>query len=118
MQICSDVKSNMKRLCLRLQAVAGSRRRKPTKRVLQISAPFDFRKEETMLPGLSEDEISVLREKAAASRLGVADHDRDYTSPFGSPMIPTRTSSKSATSLGFPPSPLAASPVSVRSRMR
>jgi hypothetical protein len=80
------------------------------------SAPFNFKKEEICLPGITEDEyvtlsrlhdrflelmptlpsrISVLREKAAASCIGIA-HDRDPTA-FGSlqepPRIPTRSSS-------------------------
>ncbi|TPX09077.1 uncharacterized protein E0L32_001661 [Thyridium curvatum] len=37
------------------------------------SAPFNFKKEESILPGISDDEISILREKAAASRIGIAD---------------------------------------------
>ncbi|KAJ9142950.1 hypothetical protein NKR23_g6762 [Pleurostoma richardsiae] len=48
------------------------RRRKEKKRVLEISAPFNFQKVDLNLPGISDDEISVLREKAIASRIGIA----------------------------------------------
>ncbi|KAI1819844.1 hypothetical protein F4861DRAFT_543540 [Xylaria intraflava] len=34
---------------------------------LQISAPFNFKHETVSLPGLSEDELEVLKEKAMAS---------------------------------------------------
>ncbi|KAH6856927.1 hypothetical protein B0I37DRAFT_426548 [Chaetomium sp. MPI-CAGE-AT-0009] len=63
------VYSEVKRLYSSLQQMVGLRRRK---RQLQISEPFDFKREATIIPGLTEDEISVLREKAAASRLGIA----------------------------------------------
>ncbi|KAK4146589.1 uncharacterized protein C8A04DRAFT_25505 [Dichotomopilus funicola] len=62
------VYSEVKRLYTSLQEIMGRRR----KRQLQISDPFDFKKEVTIIPGLTEDEITVLREKAAASRLGIA----------------------------------------------
>ncbi|KAH6631472.1 hypothetical protein F5144DRAFT_602290 [Chaetomium tenue] len=75
--------------------MVGLRRRK---RQLQIPEPFDFKREATLIPGISENEyalpiplyrhppktnthlpppsrISVLREKAAASRLGIAHAD-------------------------------------------
>ncbi|KAI1090291.1 hypothetical protein F5B19DRAFT_330864 [Rostrohypoxylon terebratum] len=40
---------------------------------LQISAPFNFKHETVSLPGVSEDEIAILKEQAAASRFGMAD---------------------------------------------
>ncbi|KND93208.1 hypothetical protein TOPH_02210 [Tolypocladium ophioglossoides CBS 100239] len=46
-------------------------RRRKQKRALEISAPFNVKLEPVSLPGISEDEISILREKAAASRIGV-----------------------------------------------
>ncbi|KAH8895639.1 hypothetical protein GQ53DRAFT_838611 [Thozetella sp. PMI_491] len=81
MHTCVSVKSNMKRFCARFHGFGVIRKRKEPKRTLEISAPFNFQKNETMLPGLSEDEVAMLREKAAASRLGIADH-RDMNNPF------------------------------------
>ncbi|KAI1765371.1 hypothetical protein GGR53DRAFT_263679 [Hypoxylon sp. FL1150] len=49
----------------------------PEKQPLQISAPFNFKHETLSLPGVSEDEIAVLKERAATSRL--------YPSSIGSP---------------------------------
>ncbi|KAK3292117.1 uncharacterized protein B0H64DRAFT_466641 [Chaetomium fimeti] len=70
------VYSEVKRLYSSLQEMVGLRRRK---RQLQIVLrTFDFKREATIIPGLTEDEISVLREKAAASRLGIA-HADAYT---------------------------------------
>merc|ERR1711974_194621 len=43
------------------------------KQPLQISAPFDFKHETVSLPGVSEDEIAILKEQAAAARIGYAD---------------------------------------------
>ncbi|KAL2169217.1 hypothetical protein VTG60DRAFT_6381 [Thermothelomyces hinnuleus] len=61
--------SEIKRVYSSLQKAVGLHRRK---RQLQISEPFNFRKEAVTLPGLSEEKISALREKAAVSRLGIA----------------------------------------------
>ncbi|KAL2159488.1 hypothetical protein VTH06DRAFT_2493 [Thermothelomyces fergusii] len=61
--------SEIKRIYSLLQKAVGLHRRK---RQLQISQPFNFRKGEAAFPGLSEEEISALREKAAVSRLGIA----------------------------------------------
>ncbi len=64
-----------------------------------------------------ESRICVLREKAAASRIGVAAHERENTNPYilstpprsprypRAPVIPARSSSKSPRS---PPSPASA----------
>ncbi|KAK4454460.1 hypothetical protein QBC34DRAFT_471378 [Podospora aff. communis PSN243] len=99
MSVCMNVKM----LCSSLQGMVGLRRRKDVKRQLQISQPFNFKKETTILPGVTEDEITVLREKAAASCLGVADelHSRspspDYAHPRQPPPIPTRHSSRNST---------------------
>ncbi|KAK0718008.1 hypothetical protein B0T26DRAFT_751993 [Lasiosphaeria miniovina] len=69
MHVCS----NFKRFCSSLQDLVSFRRRKDLRRQLQISEPFNFRKEDTVIPGLTENEITVMREKAAASCLGIAD---------------------------------------------
>ncbi|KAK0627308.1 hypothetical protein B0T14DRAFT_563124 [Immersiella caudata] len=98
MSVCMNVKM----LCSSLQDMVGLRRRKDVKGQLQISQPFNFKKETAILPGLTEDEITVLREKAAASCLGVADelHSRspspDYAHPRQPPPIPTRHSSRNS----------------------
>ncbi|KAL1844687.1 hypothetical protein VTK73DRAFT_2023 [Phialemonium thermophilum] len=68
MHVCWDVR----RFCSRLQDLANFRR-KEKKPVLVISAPFNFKKEGSILPGMSEDEVTLLREKAAASRIGVVE---------------------------------------------
>lgn len=63
----------------------------PQRRTLQISKPFNFKHENATLPGYSEDEIAILKEKAAASRVGVAPdhHDGRMTSPRRAPVPPT-----------------------------
>ncbi|KAF4126707.1 hypothetical protein GMORB2_0444 [Geosmithia morbida] len=37
------------------------------------SAPFNLTREPVILPGISEDELCILREKAAASCIGVVE---------------------------------------------
>ncbi|KIH92303.1 hypothetical protein SPBR_03142 [Sporothrix brasiliensis 5110] len=63
----------------RLHDVLSLRRNKKTKPRLVISAPFDFKKEDSMcnLPGVSGEELYMLREKAAASIVGSA-----FTNPY------------------------------------
>ncbi|RKU40966.1 hypothetical protein DL546_003376 [Coniochaeta pulveracea] len=70
-------------------------RRREKKRIYEISAPFNFKKECTVLPGITQDEISVLREKAAASCLGIRyDHEpNSMTSLHIPPVIHNRSSS-------------------------
>jgi hypothetical protein len=70
-----QMKNNVRMLCSRVQTILRRRQRKQQQRkpTLEISAPFDFKREAVCLPGISEDEISILREKAAASRIGVAE---------------------------------------------
>ncbi|KAI1182795.1 hypothetical protein F5B17DRAFT_435274 [Nemania serpens] len=63
-------------------AAANEKRHSHT---LQISAPFNFKHESISLPGLSEDDIALLREKAAASRFGATGAYNDGPSAFGSP---------------------------------
>ncbi|KAI1170832.1 hypothetical protein F4777DRAFT_91530 [Nemania sp. FL0916] len=60
-------------------------REKRGSRALQISAPFNFKHETVSLPGLSEDDIALLKEKVAASRFGVTDVHDGGPSAFGSP---------------------------------
>ncbi|KAI0432060.1 hypothetical protein F5Y09DRAFT_340010 [Xylaria sp. FL1042] len=68
-------------------AAAAATKEKRNSLPLQISAPFNFKHETISLPGLSEDDIAILKEKAAASRLGIAGTkaSKDGSSPFGSP---------------------------------
>ncbi|EPE10711.1 hypothetical protein F503_05806 [Ophiostoma piceae UAMH 11346] len=74
--------SSFKSCVSRLHDVLTLRRNKKTKSRLVISAPFDFKKEDSacMLPGISGAELYMLREKAAASIAGSA-----ITSFAGSP---------------------------------
>ncbi|KXX72880.1 hypothetical protein MMYC01_210386 [Madurella mycetomatis] len=100
MSVCSEVK----RLYASLQEMVGLRRRKGVKHSLQISEPFNFKKEITILPGFTEDEIAVLREKAAASRLAIADADAFTSANTRSAVLtPTRLSGP------LPPLPFASS---------
>ncbi|KAI2640865.1 hypothetical protein GGS26DRAFT_586860 [Hypomontagnella submonticulosa] len=74
----------------RLQKLVGvkpksARSEKPP---LQISAPFNFKHETISLPGVSEDEIAVLKEQAAASRFGMTDPSSIGT-PRKAPSPPT-----------------------------
>ncbi|KAI0837829.1 hypothetical protein F5Y06DRAFT_65228 [Hypoxylon sp. FL0890] len=74
----------------RLQALIGVKS-KPTpseKAPLQISAPFNFKHETVSLPGVSEDEIAILKEQAAMSRFGSADPS-SIGSPRKAPAPPT-----------------------------
>ncbi|KAK7420875.1 hypothetical protein QQZ08_010204 [Neonectria magnoliae] len=67
-----QISTNVRTLCSRVQTLIRQRRRKE-KRAMQISAPFNLKHEPVQLPGVSEDEIAMLRDKAAASRIGIAD---------------------------------------------
>ncbi|KAK5658265.1 hypothetical protein OQA88_2240 [Cercophora sp. LCS_1] len=118
-----QVYASAKRL---FQDAVGLKRRKNIKR-LQISQPFDFKKEAVIIPGLSEDEISVLREKAVASCIGtIDDHGSrsssrapspDSANPCNPPPIPARRRSprRSAslnTRLSLPLETIAITPLS------
>ncbi|KAK4655247.1 hypothetical protein QC762_300705 [Podospora pseudocomata] len=70
--------SEMKRLYTSFQEMITSRKgalrrngRGGLKRPLVISAPYNFEQIPVTLPGLTPEEILVLREKAAATRLGI-----------------------------------------------
>ncbi|KAK3935649.1 hypothetical protein QBC46DRAFT_45455 [Diplogelasinospora grovesii] len=117
MQVCT----NMKKYLQDLVGSSKSNRKKHIKlksrERLEISAPFNFKKETAEIPGLTQDEISMLREKAAASCLGVAYADSDpdetpdyypnyhqhqyrnhhhsygYNNPRQSPQVPLRSNS-------------------------
>ncbi|KAK3324358.1 hypothetical protein B0T19DRAFT_443772 [Cercophora scortea] len=91
-------------------SIVSPRRSKVAKRK-EMSEPFNFRKEAVMLPGLSEDEISVLREKAAASQLGVRDDmdvesilggGSDYMHPRVVPSVPRSRSVSRSSSTHWP----------------
>ncbi|KAK2591982.1 hypothetical protein QQS21_010318 [Conoideocrella luteorostrata] len=59
-------------LYTRLQSIIRDRARKQQqRREVEISAPYDLKLEPVNLPGVSQEEIAILREKAAASRIGV-----------------------------------------------
>ncbi|KAK0391008.1 hypothetical protein NLU13_0510 [Sarocladium strictum] len=90
--------SNVRVLCSRLQTILRQRRRKQQKRSLEISAPFNFTHQPVIIPGISEDEISILREKAAASRIGIAEMMPQSPSSLNShpPMIVRRARSATA----------------------
>ncbi|CAK7218241.1 hypothetical protein SCUCBS95973_003418 [Sporothrix curviconia] len=70
----AKVYSALKAYVSRLHDVLSMRRNKKTKPRLVISAPFDFKKEDStcILPGISGEELYMLREKAAASIVGSA----------------------------------------------
>ncbi|KAI1815367.1 hypothetical protein GGS20DRAFT_342146 [Poronia punctata] len=70
---------------LGLKTKRSTREKRSSSQIMKISAPFNFKHETVSLPGLSEDEITILKEKAAASRLGVAGGNNDVSSSFGSP---------------------------------
>ncbi|KAI8946011.1 hypothetical protein F4801DRAFT_93520 [Xylaria longipes] len=68
----------------RLQRLVGLKSKRNS-HTLHISAPFNFKHESISLPGLSEDDIATLKEKAAATRLGAGDNSNESSSAFGSP---------------------------------
>ncbi|GAW14492.1 hypothetical protein ANO14919_038950 [Xylariales sp. No.14919] len=81
--LCNNFTARLQRLVgLKSSKAAAAAGEKRNSRPLQISAPFNFKHETISLPGLSEDDIAILKEKAAASRLGVAGAHKDA---FGSP---------------------------------
>ncbi|KAK3955145.1 hypothetical protein QBC32DRAFT_57899 [Pseudoneurospora amorphoporcata] len=73
MQVCS----NFKRFRASLQELLGIKRRKQVKGD-DISAPYNFKKETTVIPGVTQEELEVLRDKAAASHL---DPLRQHSNP-------------------------------------
>ncbi|KAI9171141.1 hypothetical protein HJFPF1_00621 [Paramyrothecium foliicola] len=88
-----DIKDNVRTVCSRVQTVLRLYRRKE-KRHIEISAPFNFRHEAVSFPGISEQEIAILREQAAASCIGIID---------SVPRSPSLSSQPEFLALGFKP---------------
>ncbi|KAL6883965.1 hypothetical protein HDV57DRAFT_437168 [Trichoderma longibrachiatum] len=76
------LRNNVRTLYERMQQALRHGRRKQ-RRGLEISSPFGLKKEPVLLPGISQEELSILREKAAASQIGVAE-DSMYPDPTSS----------------------------------
>ncbi|KAJ4164497.1 hypothetical protein LMH87_006169 [Akanthomyces muscarius] len=66
------VRNNVKMIYSRMQTLLN--RRSKQKRAIEISAPFDLKLEPVSLPGVSQDELTILREKATASRVGITEY--------------------------------------------
>ncbi|TQV98691.1 hypothetical protein V2A60_007600 [Cordyceps javanica] len=67
-----QLRDNVRMLCSRMQTLLN--RRSKQKRTLEISAPFDLKLEPVSLPGVSQEELAILREKATASRVGITEY--------------------------------------------
>ncbi|KAG6151179.1 hypothetical protein E4U37_005233 [Claviceps purpurea] len=66
------VKQNFVMLYTRIQSVIRNRSRRQRRQPdVEISAPFGLKREAVNLPGVSQEELSILREKAAASQIGI-----------------------------------------------
>ncbi|EGY16890.1 hypothetical protein VD0002_g7912 [Verticillium dahliae] len=79
---------------MRVHKMMSLPRRKEEKPRLVISAPFDFQKVNMDLAGVSADELSLMKEQAVASRIGISDpDDEEVEEPARSSGI---TASKSA----------------------
>jgi hypothetical protein len=86
-----QIKNNVRMVYTRFQTILRQRLRRNEKSIPEISAPFNLKQEPICLPGVSEEEyvmfsapnlescqlmdsrIAILREKAAASRIGIAE---------------------------------------------
>ncbi|KAL2070613.1 hypothetical protein VTL71DRAFT_13639 [Oculimacula yallundae] len=67
--------SGFRTRCLEVFCLKSS----PTSKIIEISAPFDFKEGPAVhFPGYSEDDISLMREKALASTAIVEDGRFDY----------------------------------------
>ncbi|KAK1831834.1 hypothetical protein QBC39DRAFT_382005 [Podospora conica] len=84
--------TNLKTLYSRVTLRSSRKSSKTPQRTLQISQPFNFKKEPCVLPGLTESEIFALREKAAASRIAILPEYTASPSP-SSPVSRSRCSS-------------------------
>ncbi|KAH7035515.1 uncharacterized protein B0I36DRAFT_318518 [Microdochium trichocladiopsis] len=84
---------SLKGFTVRVQKLMGIKRKAAHRRSLRISAPFNFVHESSALPGISEDEISILKEKAAASRIGVAPGSPEPTAKLRRAPAPPSSSS-------------------------
>ncbi|KAJ2972192.1 hypothetical protein NQ176_g7296 [Zarea fungicola] len=67
-----QVRNHVRMICSRMQTLL--QRRTKQKRTIDISAPFDLKLEPVSLPGVSQDELAILREKATASRVGITEY--------------------------------------------
>ncbi|KAL6896429.1 hypothetical protein GGI43DRAFT_117686 [Trichoderma evansii] len=85
------LKSNVRTLYERMQAALRHGKRKQ-KRGLEISGPFGLKKEPVLLPGISQEELCILREKATASQIGVAE---ESIYPYPSSSLPRPIRSRS-----------------------
>ncbi|QUC20199.1 uncharacterized protein UV8b_04440 [Ustilaginoidea virens] len=74
-----QLKHNFIMLYTRLQTMLRDRIRKPRRHV-EISAPYDVKHKPVNLPGVSQEELSILREKAVASRIGVLELRPEFPS--------------------------------------
>ncbi|KOS18245.1 hypothetical protein ESCO_002979 [Escovopsis weberi] len=83
------LKDNFRTLYERVQSVLRAGRRKE-KRGLEISAPFDSKLVPVSIPGVTEEEIEILREQAAASRIGIAESIHSQSTPCLTLEIPPR----------------------------
>ncbi|ROT41896.1 hypothetical protein SODALDRAFT_318698 [Sodiomyces alkalinus F11] len=88
----------------RVYRIMGKEKKQDTKRI-EISAPFNFQHVNATLAGISPEQVSVLREQAAASRIGIADpdptelgyaHDEGFDSDASSSYSPRYRSSSAA----------------------
>ncbi|WZH41329.1 uncharacterized protein QYS62_002275 [Fusarium acuminatum] len=66
------ISDDFQTLCERVQTMVRQRRRKE-KRSMEISEPFNFVKNPVDLPGVSSEQLAMLREHAAAGCIGIAD---------------------------------------------
>ncbi|ROW00940.1 hypothetical protein VSDG_02804 [Cytospora chrysosperma] len=108
MHICAYVKSRFARAQGRAQSFVNRRlNQKAKRRSIQISEPFGFKHVSTKLPGVTDDEINVLREKAIASRFVTID------SQLESSQKPPRPNKTRANYRGLTSSPLTASRPSI-----
>jgi len=76
---CLQLPSIFSRIGKRCVKTLGLKRAPVRSKRLEISAPFDFKEgPKVNLPGYSEDEISLMKEKAIASTAVVEDSDGEF----------------------------------------
>ncbi|KAH7328239.1 hypothetical protein B0I35DRAFT_472976 [Stachybotrys elegans] len=86
-QYTMALKGNVRTLCSRMQTIL---RRRKQKQNMEISAPFNLRLEPSCIPGITQEEIMMLRDKAAASRIGIAESlPRSPSLMAQSPILPS-----------------------------
>ncbi|KAI5861594.1 hypothetical protein GGS23DRAFT_140899 [Durotheca rogersii] len=86
----------------KLQSIIGCKSKRDTsdRPALQISAPFNFKHETLSLPGVSEDEIAILKEQAAAARVNYVE-GLSISQPRRAPAPPTLASAPISTTEKF-----------------